>query len=152
MRRFVGSLALLVAAYAAGDTQVAHSCDAPVRPINDSEDITWNAFIADVDDYRECISTFVESNHAAADVHRNAANQATKDWNEFVHRELNVPEDFPWTPDNDKGASHRSPAHPNVASNNETASHPSLFATHMTGPPRRQRIGSLPKAHAGLSK
>jgi hypothetical protein len=58
----------------------------------------WNAFVDDVDTYRDCTSTFVADNHAAAERHRAAANAATEAWNAFVRSSLNVPEDYPWPP------------------------------------------------------
>ena len=34
--------------------------------------------------YKMCIATFAEEQNAAADLHRNAANQAIDEWNRFV--------------------------------------------------------------------
>lgn len=76
----------------------AHGCSAPVRPANDQDDRLWQRFLEDVDAFRACISDYAEANHRASDAHRQAANDATMDWNRFVRAELNVPEDYPWPP------------------------------------------------------
>lgn len=75
-----------------------HDCSAPVRPANDQDDVLWQRFLGDVDTFRACISGYADANHRASEEHRQAANQATLDWNRFVRAELNVPEDYPWPP------------------------------------------------------
>ena len=76
-------------------------CAAPNRPADDVPEPVWQAFKADLHAYRECMSQFIRDNHDASDRHRAAANQATEQWNAFVRAELNVPEDFPWPPEDD---------------------------------------------------
>ena len=80
------------------DAEIHHACLAPTRPMDTSDDAFWSAFMTDVETYRACISDYVQANHAAADLHRATANEATEQWNAFVRAELNVPEDFPWPP------------------------------------------------------
>lgn len=77
----------------------AHGCHAPARPANDQDDVLWQRFLDAVDAYRACISDYAEANRRASEAHNNAANAATMDWNRFVHAELNVPEDYPWPPE-----------------------------------------------------
>ena len=77
----------------------AHGCAAPTRPADDQNDVLWQRFLDDVDLFRACISGFAEANHDAAGIHNDAANEATLDWNRFVRAELNVPEDYPWPPE-----------------------------------------------------
>jgi len=84
---------------AAHSPQPANTCEPPTRPPEDVAEVVWNRFLADVDSYRACISEFVQQNHAASDAHRQAANQATEQWNAYVKSSLNVPEDFPWPPE-----------------------------------------------------
>lgn len=73
------------------------ACTEPVRP--DRSDVErWNRFVAEVDTYRGCISTFVDAEYAASDAHRAAAERAAQRWNHFVRNNLNVPEDFPHIP------------------------------------------------------
>lgn len=81
-----------------------HGCRAPARPADDQNDLLWQRFLDDVDAYRACISDFAAANHEASDLHRQAANDATRDWNRFVRSELNVPEDYPWPPPQENGA------------------------------------------------
>ncbi len=102
MRIFTACLlagSLLSAAAAAHDPAPAHACREPVRPADDQDDVLWQRFLDDVDAYRDCISRFVDANQAAAAAHGEAARSATGDWNAFVRRELNVPEDYPWPPE-----------------------------------------------------
>ncbi len=75
-----------------------HGCTAPGRPVDDQDDVAWQRYLDDVDGYRACISDFADANRQAARVHNQAANAATQDWNGFVKRKLNVPEDYPWPP------------------------------------------------------
>ena len=92
---------LLTALDAAADARAVHACERPTRPADDSVDVDWRAFLDAVDAYRGCISDFVDANHQASEVHRDAANAATLEWNAFVRAELNVPQDYPWPPDSD---------------------------------------------------
>ncbi len=73
-------------------------CVAPTRPADEQNDVLWQRFLTDVDAFRACISSYVEANNRAADIHRQAAREATMEWNRFVHAELNVPADYPWPP------------------------------------------------------
>jgi hypothetical protein len=83
----------------AHDAPPPAGCHAPVRPADEQNDLLWQVFLDDVDDFRQCISDFVQANQAAALVHNQAARQATEAWNGFVRSSLNVPEDFPWPPE-----------------------------------------------------
>lgn len=92
--------ALLIAAAASADpAPVRHDCQPPSRPAEDQDDRLWQAFLADVDRYRACISDFTARSESAAAAHREAARTAVADWNAFVRRELNAPADFPWPPE-----------------------------------------------------
>jgi hypothetical protein len=75
-----------------------HGCVAPSRPADDQNDLLWQRFLAAVDEFRACISDYAAANRAAAESHRQAADDAVQQWNEFVRTRLNVPEDFPWPP------------------------------------------------------
>ena len=94
---------LLSAAAAAHDAAPDHGCREPVRPADDQNDVLWQRFLDDVDAYRACISDFVDASQAVAAAHGEAARAATGDWNAFVRRELNVPEDYPWPPEGADG-------------------------------------------------
>lgn len=99
--RVVLLLAMMAAVPAAwADPEApAHDCVRPERPADDQDTARWNRFADRTDAYRACINAFVERNHRAADSHRAAANAATQEWNAFVRGSLNVPEDYPWPPE-----------------------------------------------------
>ena len=93
-------MVLVVPALAfAHDAPPAHSCAAPTRPADKTNELEWNGFVDAMNAYRACMSAFIEANHAGSDHHRQAANAATEEWNAFVRGSLNVPEDFPWPPE-----------------------------------------------------
>jgi hypothetical protein len=92
-------IALLVASLASGHAEPPkHGCVQPTRPPDKTDVDRWNHFMDQVDVYRSCMNAFIAENHAAAERHQAAANAATTEWNAFVHNSLNVPEDFPWPP------------------------------------------------------
>jgi len=101
MRILFASLlaAALVPAAFAHAPPPRHDCVAPSRPADEQNDVLWQRFLDDVDEFRACISEFVDHNQAAAGAHTEAARAATLDWNAFVRSDLNVPEDFPWPPE-----------------------------------------------------
>lgn len=99
VRAALAVLLLLTGQLLAHDPVPAHGCQAPERPVDDQDDVRWRAYLEAVDGFRACISDFAIANRAAARAHQDAANAATLDWNEFVRRELNVPEDYPWPPE-----------------------------------------------------
>ena len=85
--------------FAFGHTEPpTHACIQPMRPPDKNDADVWNQFIDQVDSYRSCMNAFIAENHEAAERHRAAANAATEEWNTFVRSSLNVPEDFPWPP------------------------------------------------------
>ena len=92
-------LALAPLLAAAHPARPVPDCAEPVRPADKKDAVVWNRFVDQVDVYRSCMNAFIQDNHAAAERHRAAANAATEQWNAFVHGSLNVPEDFPWPPE-----------------------------------------------------
>ena len=92
------SLALAAEAHAPGPE---HPCRAPARTADEQNDAHWQGFLESVDGFRRCVSDFVSANQAAAQAHNEAARLAAAAWNGFVRSSLNVPQDFPWPPDND---------------------------------------------------
>ncbi|NIP13553.1 MAG: hypothetical protein GWM88_01950 [Pseudomonadales bacterium] len=100
MRLLIAFLFFVLTPAAVAHTPLpVHGCVSPERPPDDVGEIVWKRFLDDVERYRACISDFVRGNYAASDAHRDAANAATLDWNAFVRDTLNVPEDFPWQPE-----------------------------------------------------
>ena len=77
---------------------MAHSCSAPVRPIDDSNDQHWAAFLARIDEFQACVNAAMQRHEAAAREHQAQARAAVDLWNTFVQTSLNAPEDFPWPP------------------------------------------------------
>ena len=95
MRLVTCMLLCLAALTSHADTPVpAVNCTAPERPTGDVAETAWMQYTAQVDNFRVCISSYVERNQAASDAHRAAANQATLIWNEFVRSSLNAPADY----------------------------------------------------------
>ena len=94
---------LLASVSSSGHEEHAPPCVAPTRPPESVPEAVWQRFKSDLHDYRECMSGYIEANHAAAERHRSAANRATEHWNAFVRSELNVREDFPWPPEDPDG-------------------------------------------------
>jgi hypothetical protein len=104
---------VLCLAFSSGfaDTPVrSPNCEPPERPSSDAPEFMWDQFRASVENYRVCISTYVERNQSASDSHRAAANQATLFWNEFVHSSLNAPRDYPKPKPAEKAAVEGAPA------------------------------------------
>ena len=83
----------------------AHSvqspCLAPDRPDNDQDDQAWQAFLIQVDLFRQCVSDTMRKHQNAANQHHADAKIVVDEWNHFVRASLNAPEDFPWPGDQD---------------------------------------------------
>ena len=77
---------------------MTHSCTVPVRPIDDSNDQHWAAFLARIDEFQACVNASMQRHEAAARAHQAQARAAVDLWNTFVTTSLNAPEDFPWPP------------------------------------------------------
>lgn len=74
-------------------------CSKPSKPLKpyafsnqfeiDSYKLRIEEFINDAERYKRCIQAFVEEQENDANTHKNAANNAIKEWNNFVAYELN---------------------------------------------------------------
>ena len=73
-------------------------CVAPIRPANDQNDRLWQAFLNEIDAFRDCTQNKMEWHQSAVVAHQQDAKLAVEQWNEFVRTKLNAPEDFPWPP------------------------------------------------------
>ena len=73
-----------------------HTCSAPERPLDDQDDVAWQAFLASVDAFRSCVNDKMAWHQDAARNHQQNAAAVVSEWNEFVRTSLNVPEDFPY--------------------------------------------------------
>ena len=78
-----------------------HACEAPVRPADETNDRLWNAFLDEIDAFRDCVNVAKEQHEHAVRAHQASARHAVEAWNEFVRTSLNAPEDFPWPPEED---------------------------------------------------
>lgn len=76
-----------------------HDCQAPIRPVDEHNDVLWNRFLAEIDGFRACVNRKKEWHEAKVLEHNQAARQVVEEWNTFVHGSLNAPEDFPWPPE-----------------------------------------------------
>lgn len=68
--------------------QPSHSCSKPYKPYQFSSEWEYNNFVDEVEDYRNCISDFVDEQNEAAAAHQAAAEEAIDEWNRFVNYEL----------------------------------------------------------------
>lgn len=66
----------------------SHGCVKPYKPYEFTSESQVQAFRSDVEMYRMCISDFVDEQTDAAATHEEAAEQAIRDWNNFVDFEL----------------------------------------------------------------
>lgn len=62
----------------------SHTCTQPVKPAEFKDNQEVDMFNEAVAVYKKCIADFAAEQNAAADRHRNAANQAIDEWNQFV--------------------------------------------------------------------
>ena|SRR5690554_1361519 len=65
------------------------SCYQPSKPYQFNSQWELDNFNQEVQDYKACISDFVEEQNEAARNHQQAASDAIDDWNRFVDYELN---------------------------------------------------------------
>ena len=76
-----------------------HACSPPERPLDDQNDMAWQAFMHEIDGFRDCINDKMAWHQSAADRHNDNARQVVTLWNDFVQTSLNAPEDYPWPPE-----------------------------------------------------
>jgi hypothetical protein len=97
--RILLGLLCVVAMPLSAHSPMNHECAAPSRPINDQDDVSWQTFLSDIDAFQSCVSEAAERHQVASQAHQDAARDAVESWNQFVHSNLNVPEDFPFEPE-----------------------------------------------------
>jgi hypothetical protein len=66
----------------------SHSCYKPKKPYNFTSQWDVDRFYHDVERYKSCINEFVDAQNNAITNHREAANNAIDEWNNFVRWEL----------------------------------------------------------------
>lgn len=62
----------------------SHHCSEPYVPYEFDSEWERDSFIDEVEDYKECISDFVEEQNEAVRNHQTAAEEAIGDWNRFA--------------------------------------------------------------------
>src|SRR5690606_26468454 len=69
--------------------QPSHYCSKPDKPFEFEDKWELDDFNSEVEDYKQCISDFVDEQNSAVKHHQNAAQEAIDEWNSFVNYELN---------------------------------------------------------------
>ena len=64
------------------------SCSKPSKPYEPASQWELDNFNDDVEQYKRCISDFVEEQNEAVQTHQQAASDAIDEWNRFVNYEL----------------------------------------------------------------
>lgn len=99
MRILLIAACVFCASAAQAHDPMQNVCLAPERPQNDQDDVLWDRFIREVDEFRDCVSDRMRWHQRAAAEHSGHAEVAVDAWNDFVRTSLNAPEDFPWGPE-----------------------------------------------------
>ena len=99
MNKLIALVLLSLSGAASAHEPMDHACTSPERPLDDQNDVAWQTFMNEIDNFRDCINDKMAWHQAAADKHNNNARQVVTVWNEFVQTSLNAPEDYPWPPE-----------------------------------------------------
>ncbi|MBV2180958.1 MAG: hypothetical protein KUL86_06945 [Castellaniella sp.] len=67
----------------------SHDCRKPYKPISFSSQLDIDLFQDEVERYKRCISDFVDEQNESIQQHRQAAQEAIDEWNQFIKYELN---------------------------------------------------------------
>jgi len=86
---FVLTGCLIASSTASADRYfISHSCSKPSKPYSFNSEWEVEAFKSEVEDYKRCISDFVEEQNDAVRSHQEVAEEAISEWNSFVKYEL----------------------------------------------------------------
>lgn len=96
---FMLALSGPVTAEQTGHAMPAHDCAAPVRPADDQNDVMWQRFLGEINEFRRCVNDEMDWHQRASASHQAKAREIVESWNQFVTTSLNAPEDFPWPPE-----------------------------------------------------
>lgn len=78
-------LGMLLSPLALADlTEPSHDCNKPSVPYEFEDEDERDQFNADVDEYKACITDFVEEQEDAIRKHKSAADEAIEEWNSFA--------------------------------------------------------------------
>ena len=64
------------------------SCSKPYKPYQFNSQWELDAFNRDVENYKRCITNFINEQNEASEHHKEAANNAIEEWNRYVKYEL----------------------------------------------------------------
>ena len=64
------------------------SCHKPFKPFEFNSQWEYQNFMSEVENYKRCISDFVDEQNEASRRHQEAAEDAIAEWNRFVRLEL----------------------------------------------------------------
>ena len=67
----------------------SHSCSKPYKPYEFNDEWELESFKGEVEAYKQCISDFVDEQNDATRKHKNAAEEAIDEWNNYINYELN---------------------------------------------------------------
>lgn len=85
MTRYLTIALLAIATQASADSiQPSHSCYEPSIPYEFNDDFERQRFINEVEEYKECLSDFVDEQNDAVKNHQAAAQEAIEEWNSFA--------------------------------------------------------------------
>lgn len=65
------------------------SCNKPIKPFQFNSQYELDSFNMDVEEYKRCISDFIDEQNRAAQKYMTAVEEAIDEWNSFVDCELN---------------------------------------------------------------
>jgi LmbE family N-acetylglucosaminyl deacetylase len=78
-------LAMLLSPLALADSiEPSHDCNKPDVPYEFQDQYERDQFEADVEEYKNCITDFVEEQQDAIRKHKSAADNAIEEWNSFA--------------------------------------------------------------------
>lgn len=70
--------------------EIDHKCHKPTKPANFLNEWEVKKFKDEVNEYKECISKFVETQKTAIENHKSSAQKAIDEWTNFVKFELKM--------------------------------------------------------------
>ncbi|EME5359046.1 hypothetical protein LF841_17855 [Pseudomonas aeruginosa] len=85
MGRYLVLILVAASLQASADSfQPSHSCSEPTVPYEFNNEFERQNFINEVEEYKGCLSDFVEEQNDAVQKHKAAAEEAIDEWNSFA--------------------------------------------------------------------
>ncbi|MDH4581395.1 hypothetical protein E8F20_05830 [Pseudomonas sp. BN415] len=85
MTRVLALFFLLSPVVLADTFQPSHDCSEPYKPYEFTSEFERDNFINEVEDYKQCISDFVDEQNDAVRKHQSAAQEAIDEWNSYAN-------------------------------------------------------------------